>query len=166
MPDRGPARKARRDAVAAMLTRSMQEHDAERGDLASSVGVRDRKVSDWTVPHGKESPRLSDIAAFPPEVARDCLEWLASELGYRVSRMPDTQSVEDDRRLHTQLLRSSGELHAAHAESLADDRLDGDEIRALRPLAKRHLRVVRELNARLEEGDHVYGEPLRKAAGE
>lgn len=166
MPKHGTARQDRRDAVAALLSQSMQEHGAERVDVADACGVRPRKVSDWTLPHGKESPRLSDVAAFPPEIAAECLEWLAEHLGCRVSRAPEAETVEDDRRLHSRLLRTSGELNADHADSLADNRLDADEIRRLRPLAKSHLRVVRELTTRLDEGDHLYGEPLRKAGGE
>ena len=165
MPSRVPERQLRRDAVAVVIARSMQEHGAERADLARPCGVRDRKVTDWTVPHGNESPRLSDVAAFPPEVARDCLEWFAAELGYRVSPVPDTRSVQSDRGLHARFARTCGELHAEHTEALVDDHLDGGEIRRLRPLVKSHMRVVREFDARLSEADDVYGEPARKAIG-
>lgn len=108
---------------------------------------------------------LWHLHVWPREVVRALLQPICDRHGWVLRDLAEVRQVEDDRRLHSQLLSTSGQLHATHAAALEDDVLTGPEVRALKPLVQTHLRAVHALDERLVRADATYGERVQGGAG-
>ena len=163
----GQMRRSRRNAFAALLTRSLEQRGVDRLEIAASVGVAGRRVSEWTLPHAQEAPRISDVAAFPEPVAADCLHWLADQLGYHCAPQPEeVPAVTDYVRSVAELQGATADTARGVVDAISDGYVDRFEASKCVECVDGVVRAATGLKRRLAKVRDQHGEPVRKVGAQ
>jgi len=112
-------RATRAASLATTLRRALVDHGVSHSAAALALGVPRQRLDEWRDPDVEGQLRAADIAALPPDVARDVLRSIADALGLAVVELPQA-SRSTCARAAARLAREAGEVIAEAYEAAAD----------------------------------------------